>query len=796
MGRKKRNIFLNPRKNEVESFDIGEASEEWVKVFAANKNVYRTLPNIVDGLKPVQCRILYALYTNKNHGMKNIKVARVSGDTMGQFHPHGDSGINEAIVNMAQPWRNNIILLEPYGSFGDICGSRAAAARYIETALTKFTYKCYFSDFDKTNVPMKDTYTGDDREPEYLPARYPVVLFNPQLSGIGYGLASNIPSFNPKEVMEATINLIRDKKYKVRLIPDSPTGCDVVDIGLFDQINKTGKGKVTMQAGYDIDYVQNIITIKSIPLQNNVDDIIKKIVELRKSGNLDELANISDKSKDSTVSLSLFIKGDENPDKVIEKLMKKKCGLKETYSCEIRVVDDYLPKLIGPKKLLLEWIEYRRDCIRSIYNNIMIKLMSDFHMNTILMFIFNSNNLEKTIQIARTSKNKAEMMTRLIKEYDITSLQAETIANMRVSSFNKDKYAEYVETDKSLKESIKSVEKILESDREVDKIMVAQLEEGIKLFGSPRKSRVIKEGVSDKLIPDKDYLIGISKDGFVKKVPIDKMSIGTVGKTSSVVVLSINNRDNLLIFDSEGKISRINISVLPDMKYSGNGIELERFFRISGEVVTIMKESDVKDCINSNIVLVTEKGFGKKVSLAEFNNLNDQKISITLNGGDKLVSAIPSVDTDDFIVYTNFGDGIRLSTKEFKLYGKTAKGLNLLSLKRNEKVVGIDILDGDKDKLIYITSSGRMKMTKEEYLPLMKRKDEPVSLISLESNEQLINVSSVYGNEKVLCYRKKSTPSEVELKDVSVTSRIAKAEKLVKTPKGDEVVGCKIIRTE
>ena len=229
------------------------------------------------------------------------------------------------------------------------------------------------------------------------------------------------------------------------------------------------------------------------------------------------------------------------------------------------------------------------------------------------------------------------------------------------------------------------------------------------------------------------------------------------------------------------------------MDYNENGIEMNRFFRVSGEVITIMKETDVKECVNSNIILVTEKGLGKKVSLSEFKNLDDQKLSITLNDGDHLVSAIPSLETDDIIIYTNFGDGIRLSIKEFKLYGKSAKGLPLLSLKQNEKVVGIDILDGNKDKLVYVTSSGRMKMTKEEYLPVMKRKDDPLALISLESNEQLINISSVNGTEKVICYRKKSKPEIIDLKKVPVTTRIAKATKQVKTPKGDDVIACNII---
>lgn len=799
MGKIKRNIFLNPRKGEVESFDVAEASEEWAKLFGANKNIYRTFPSIIDGLKPVQRRILYSLATNENQGKKNRKVSRVAGDTMGRFHPHGDSSITEAVVNMAQVWRNNLILLEPFGSFGSISGDKAAAPRYIETALTQFSQKCFFSDINKCNVPMMDSYTGEEKEPEYLPSRYPCILMNPQLSGIGFGLASNIPPFNPKEVMEATIALIRDKDHKVRLIPDSPTGCDVVDNGEFNKINKTGKGKFTLQATYEIDYVENVVKITSVPLQVNVDNVIAKIVSMKKAGNLDELADFNDNTKDSTVELVLYLnkksnKGEDiNPDKFIEKLMKKNCGLREGYSCELRVIDNFKPELYSTKKILLKWIEYRRDCVISIYNNLFVKAMSDYHMNQVLMFIFNKDNAEKTLKIARNSKDKAVMKEKLIKEYGITTIQAETIANMRMTSFNKDRYAEYKERDKELQSEIKKIEKILESDHEIDKIIIEQLEEGIRLFGYPRKSKVYKEGMEYEKVSKDNYLIGISRDGYIKKLTADHHSIGTIGKTSSACVILINNRDNLLLFDSKGNILRVNISLIPEMKYKENGIELNRFFRVSGEVIQILKETNVKECVNQSIILVTEKGYGKKVSLSEFKNLDDQKVSITLNDGDKLVSAIPSLETDDIILYTNFGDGLRLSIKEFKLYGKAAKGLPLINLKQNEKVIGIDILDGEKDKLVYLTSSGKLKMTKEEYLPVMKRKDDPLALISLDNNEQLVSISSVNGTEKIICYRKKSNPEIIDLKTVPVTTRIAKARKMVKTPKGDDVISCNII---
>ena len=799
MGKIKRNKYLNPRKGEVDKFDVAEASEEWMKLFGANKNIYRTFPSIIDGLKPVQRRTLYALHINKNHGLKNVKVARVTGDTMGMFHPHGDSSITEAIVNMAQSWKNNIILLSPEGNYGSISGDKAAADRYIETKLTAFSQKCFFSDMNKCNVPMLLAYCGDEKEPEYLPSVYPAVLMNPQMSGIGIGSASNVPPFNPKEVMEATIALIRDKDCKVRLIPDSPTGCDVIDSGDFAKMNKTGKGKFSLQATYDIDYVENVVRITSLPLQVNASRVIAKIVELKKSGFIDELADIHDNTKEANVEILLFLKkkGDKgedvNPDKFIEKLMKTNCGLREGYSCELRLVDNYKPGLFSTKKILLKWIEYRRDCVISIYNNLLVNKMTEYHMNQVLMFIFNADNAEKTLKIARESKTKDDMKKRLMKEYKITSIQAETIANMRISSFNKDKYHEYKTKDAELVKELKKIEKVLDSDHAIDKVIVSQLEEGIKLFGYPRKSRIIKEGMEAEQIPDVDYIIGISADGYIKKVTPDHMSIGTIGKTSSACIIKVNNRDNLLIFDSEGNISRVTISMIPEMNYDENGIELNRFFRISGEVVTIVKETDVVNCVNSSIILVTEKGYGKRVSLSEFKNLDDQKISITLNEGDKLVCAVPSLETDDVIIYTNFGDGIRLSIKEFKLYGKNAKGLNLLSLKQNEKVIGLDILDGNKDKLVYITSSGRIKMTEEKYLPVMKRKDDPVTLLSLDSNEKLVKVYSVNGYEKLICYRKKSKPVTINLSEVRVTSRIAKADKLVKTPKGDDVIGCDFI---
>lgn len=780
--------------DDIIEFDIGEAGEEFAKVFGANKNLYRITPSLIDGLKPVQRRTLYAMKTHPKHG-KLRKVSDISGDVMGRFHPHGNTSIDESIVSMAQPWTWNCPAITGHGNYGNIRGDSAAASRYIEAKLSPFAAKCFFTDIDKSNVPMRPTYNGDEKEPEYLPAAYPVVLINPQLSGIGYGMASNIPPFNFNEVVKATIKLMNNPDAKIMLIPDSPTGCDVVDTGLFKEINKTGKSKFTLRASYDIDYANNIIVVTSLPMQVSVDMVMQKLIELKRKGDADELVDINDDTKKGNVNLHLVLRRDANPDKFIEKLMKKNTGLKKTYSCEIRVIDEYESKVYNPKDLLLTWIEYRKDCVRAIYNEKLITTMSDYHTNELYIYITESENAKRAQTIIMKSKNKADAKEKLMKEFKITTLQAEAVSKLSMYDFTKEQVEYFRNQKKVLKKLIKEYEEILNSDTAVDKIIEEQLLEGMKLFGHPRKSAIVKDSRAEEAIPNTMHYVGVSKDGFIKKIPMDgNASIGCVGNTSNIIATVINNRDNLLVFDETGMISRISVSGLPDMSFDETGVEISRYFKVNGDVVSMIRESDIKEHSDSNIVLVTEKGYGKKTSLSEFKKIKASTIAITLDEDDKLVSVVPSLDTDDFIIYTNFGDGIRLSTRDFKLYKKQARGLSLISLKPNEKVVGNDLLFDGMKHLLYVTSSGRLKRTDLKYFPVMKRKDEAINLIALEKGEALIGVAGVKRGDILVCYRKKSSPVEIPIKDIKITSRVAKAEKMIKTPQGDKVIGYKIIR--
>lgn len=791
---------VNLQHKPAEVVNVADISEDWLKIYGANVNIARMSPQLIDGLKPVAKRALYGMHTNPNKGLVSRKVLRCMADALA-YHPHGDGSIGDVIYTMGSTWLQNIMYIDPQGNYGNVRGDDAAAPRYTEAKISRAANWIFFSDMKDSNVPMRPSYDGDNMEPDYLPARIPTILCNPQFSGIGIGLATNIPPFNPGEVCQATIKLIKNPKANIMLIPDSPTGCDIVDTGMFEGLNKDGDDvTLTMQASYDIDYMSNVITITSLPFHIGSDQVVSAVVNLRKTEKekdptkgFNGLIDIHDNSAEDRVELKFLLKKDVNPDEFIGLLLKKKTNLKKTYPVEIRCIEDLQSRVFGIKELLLEWIDYRRECVRAIYNKKLMEALSEHHMNEVFLFVLNGENLKKTIKIAKESEDKASMEQAFIDAYNITSLQAKALSSMRIYQYSKKAYEEYKEVKKNLEKDIKDYTAIIEDDNAVDEVIIDQLKFAIKNFCGPRRSQVIKAGKLKEKIPNTKHIIGISKDGYIKKLNIDQsISIGTVGNTSQVIVTLISNRDNLLIFDSEGRITRVGVSSIPDMDIDDIGVDLTRYFKSKGTPISIINESDL-DSDSGDIILVTENGIGKRVKMSEFAKIKDFKESITLTEGDSLIAAIPAGD-EEFIIYTNFGDGIRLRSTDIKRQSKDAKGLKLITLRSNEKVAGIDFLEKGCDKILYITSAGRLKMTEGRLLPLMNRKDEPLSLIGLDPNEYLIGVGFVSPEDTVVIYRKKGTPVEIPLKNVPVTTRVAKAEKMVKTPSGDMVTGFKVKR--
>ena len=791
--------------------NVADAAEKYSCIFGANKNLYRTIPSMQDGLKPGKRRLFYAWWENagkptntKKETLNRLKFQKVHNIASWSmvYHPHSVDSNEEIIANEGQDWNNNVLTVVPQGNFGSIRGDRPASGRYIEAKMSEYLIDCFFDDFYKYSIPMKESYDGERIEPEFLPAKYPHALFNPQLSGIGYGLASNIISFNVAEVLRATIKLIKDPHAKIMLVPDIPTGAEIVDTGLFKEINKTGVGKITMRASAEINHNKNIINITSLPLQMSSMQIIKKIIEKKKKNEFQEIIDILDYTKLGKTDIRIILKNDANPDKVLKKLYEKGTGLKDTFPVCIKLIDDYREFDYGIKSFLKEWIEYRRDVVRSMFSNNLIQTMEKQHMNEVLLFVFNEDNAEKTLKICKKSSSRKETIEKLQSKYGITSLQASTIADMRLYNFNKDSYQRYKEEKKILKDEVDKIMAILDNENLIDEFIIDQLESGIKKYGQPRRSKIVKEDseLDIEQIPDTEHLIAITENGIIKKINLDKFNtIGVVGKKpDNFSIIRINNREDILIIDSTGEGIRIPVSSLPDMDINDTGVELSRYFKCSGKIISMLKLQDI-DMLDDKfltIILVTKYGFCKRIKIKEFKGITGSRNSITLNDGDEVVSALFAMEDDssDIIIYTNKGYGIRIPINDIKIYGKAAKGSRQIQLKENEFVINSNVIDPLRKTLFYITSAGRMKITQEKYFPRMKKTDEPLQLITLENNDTLLYILSVsHKKDTARVYFKNKEPVEYKLSNLKLTTRIAKGEKVLKVPKGESVVSVKII---
>ena len=789
--------FENATENIVEE-NIAVMAEEWKKLCGANQNLYRYFPSAIDGLKPVQRRFIYMMYVHGYHHKNYAKLSICDSDTV-NLHPHGDDNIAFVAGGMAREWENNFPVINIPANKGYQNGTKQSADRYLEVTISDGGYDCYFDNFENSGVEMSMAYTDKMEEPEYLPAKYPIALINGALSGIGYGLASNVMMFNFREVCEATIAIMHDPKAKLRLIPDSPSGCDVVITKeQIKEINEIGDSNVVMRAHADIDYARNVITFTSIPLQIDTSMITDAFVKLKLAGKLDEVVEWNDHTSElNGVYFEVFLRPDVNPEEVLERLYKMKTGLSKGYAVQFHMIDDFRNNLYSIREFLIDWIEYRRDSVRASYNSKLISLEEARHINEIKVFIFGGKNGEKTIAMAKSSKDAAEYKQKLMDTYGITSLQAKTIADLRSSSWTQEAYNGFLTKRDGLEKEIKETNEILEDDDAVDNIIEKDLRRGIEKYGEERRSQVFAPG--EKVIADGRFIIGISEDGFIKKVSVDDGVVGSIGKQPGVLNMCIpaTNTDSILVFDNIGLMHFVKVNSLPKMSGKGSGVPITRYCGIEkGSYVVsavlapkmaMMSETD------STILLTTKNGYAKRVSLSSLvgsrKNLAPTMSVVGLTEGDSVASVISVADgVPDVIIYTNLGDGIRLPLDEIPRQNPPGRGSKCITLRQMECVQGVALIGSADNYMVLVTSLGKVKKTELRYFPAMKKKDEPLPLVGLDDRETLVGIISAVDSDSFTFYKKQSAAEVLYMKDIPLGMRVAKATKMLKVPKGDSIV--------
>ena len=400
----------------IERANIADLNTENMKLYGANINLARVFPEIHDGLKLVERRILFAMYYISKAIKKKKKVLTLTGDVM-QIHAHGDASVYGTMVRIAQPWNMVIPYITGQGNFGNISGEEAAASRYLEAQLSEYAIDCFFSDFDPDIILMQETYNRDMKEPVHLPSKYPNCLLS-SADGLGFGPATHIPTFNFEEVIQATIQLIKNPKYRPYLIPDITTGCLIIDEGKFQEICDTGRGTFKMRAEIVKDEKDKCIIIKSIPFQVSLPSVKEKIAELIENKVINGFKQMKDYSA-SKIHLEMYFRPEVDLDNIIS-ILYTKTRLQETYPVQMKMVDDFSVEDFNVKSALLRWIDIRFQFKRKAFINQLVKLEERNHILKVLIMILDGKNGEKTLSIIKSS-TKEEIIEKLVKTYKITT---------------------------------------------------------------------------------------------------------------------------------------------------------------------------------------------------------------------------------------------------------------------------------------------------------------------------------------------------------------------------------------
>lgn len=757
--------------------NISSLAKEYSLRHGANVNLARMAPDYVHGLKPVAKRALYIMFL-KDQGKHLRKMAAITGETAARLHHHAPSSVYGALVGLAQWWNNNIPLVKGKGNFGTVSGDPAGADRYIQACLSEYAYDCFFSDWKESVVDMELGADKETMEPVYLPAKYPNVLLN-GATGIGFTQSSNIPPFNFNEIVNACIVLMKDPNMDIVLIPDSPTGADIIACD-FKKISDMGNGSYSMRCKYEICPEENMIRIISLPYQVLVSSIVEKIADIKEKNGLPELVNMKNYSG-VNVNLELYVRDDINPYKFMKKLINEVGGLERSYNVGIVVTNECESFDFSIKRLLNEWISYRRDQKRVVVNNKRTNLLAEQRTNDVKIFLMSENNLDVTVKIFKTSHNRAEIEERLIQEYKhsairMDSLQARTLSGIRGYELSIDAYKVYlVRRDEILKE-LAEIENVLTTEGGIDRLIIGELKDGVKKYGSPRKSCVVPEKISVSTDVAGECILQLSSDGTLIRNTATNVVENPVPTDSNGFAVKVENDSSFIAVDEFGMFSFIRVSEIP----VDQEVPLNRFIKQPlGNIVGLLPfDIDSQKCVT----LISASGIMKKIMISEMRP--SKKPCMDIPKGDRIVrgvvTSLPS--QKDLLICTRDGFGQRLDPNTLRITSFTAKGTPGFKLQPEDQIIGCYYISPEENQyLVYVTTKGKMRLNLTEYLPQRNSKhDEMVRLIMLPDRDKLIQVVGCNRMDKIQVWFDDKTSEIINISKLEEGTMSSEAKKATK----------------
>ena len=790
--------------NRIKDVDLSKVMRTSFLDYAMSVIVARALPDVRDGLKPVHRRILYGMNElGVTPDKPYKKSARIVGDVMGKFHPHGDSAIYESMVRMAQDFSYRYMLVDGHGNFGSVDGDGAAAMRYTEARMSKITLEM-LRDINKDTIDFQPNYDGTEREPVVLPARFPNLLVN-GATGIAVGMTTNIPPHNLGEVISGIHMLMKNPDVTTADLmeaipgPDFPTGAIVMGKSGIRKAYETGKGTVTLRAKVEIDEQANgkqQIVVHELPYMVNKARLIERIAELAREKKIEGITDVKDESDREGMRVTIDVRRDVSASVVLNNLYKLTL-MQTTFGFNMLAIVNGTPKILSLKQILQYYLKHQEEVIRRRTEFELKKAKARAHILEGLRIAL--DHIDAIINIIRGSQSPDVAKDRLMNEYQLSDKQAQAILDMRLvrlTGLERDKVEnEYSKT----MVAIADYEDILAKPERIDKIIYEELLEIQEKFGDERRTELMVGEVlsieDEDLIEEENVVVTLTHNGYIKRLPTSDFKAqnrGGRGVQGMGVhdddfiehLLTTSTHDELLFFTNVGKVYRMKAYEIPEYGRTAKGIPVINLLDISADekiqTVINIPADKVQTDKEMYLFFITRQGTVKRTSVSEFGNIRKNGLkAITLRDGDELINVLATDDSKNIIIGTHQGYAVSFDEKDIRSMGRSAAGVRGIRLRDNDYVIGSAILEPES-KVFVISENGYGKQTAASEYPIKGRGGKGIKTTNItEKNGPLAGLTTVNGDEDIMVITDKGVMIRFNISDVSETGRATLGVRLI-----------------
>jgi len=790
----------NERSN-VKDINISTEMRTSFLDYAMSVIVSRALPDVRDGLKPVHRRILYAM---NDLGMTSDKPfkksARIVGEVIGKYHPHGDSAVYETMVRMAQPFNYRHMLVDGHGNFGSVDGDQAAAMRYTEARLSKISMEL-LRDLNKDTVDYQENYDGSEKEPVVMPARFPNLLVNGS-SGIAVGMATNIPPHNLGEVIDGVLALSKDPEITISELteiipgPDFPTAALILGRSGIRKAYETGKGSILQRARVEIEEKANgkqVILVKEIPYQVNKARLIEKIAELARDKKIDGITDLRDESDRNGMRIVMEIRKDANANVLLNNLYKH-TAMQTTFGVNLLALVDGQPKVLNLKECLYYYLEHQKVVIRRRTEYELRKAEARAHILEGLRIAL--DNLDAVIALIRGSQTTDIARNGLMEQFSLSEKQAQAILDMRLQRLTGLEREKIEEEFQALMAQIAEYKAILADEEKLLEIIREELLEIKDRFSNARRTEIMMGGFEhledEDLIPQENIIVTLTHNGYIKRLPVSTyrsqkrggrgiQGMGTNEDDFVGHLLTTSTHDTLLFFTNKGKVYRAKGYEIPEYGRTAKGLPLINLIEIEkGEWVNAI--IPVKEFVDDwSLFFTTKHGISKRSPLSSFAHIrNNGLIAVGLREEDELISVRLTDGNKHIAIGTKDGMMIRFHETDVRSMGRTAAGVKGISLREGDEVIGMEILEENEEVLI-VTKHGYGKRTPAEEYRIQTRGGVGIKTCNVtEKNGELIALKTVSGIEDLMLITAAGVLIRMAVEDISKTGRNTQGVKLIR----------------